>query len=66
MQKLIKRLSLAIYLGSMLFLIGCAPAKIILFPLKDKDIYDGKNEGDVCFSQFYLNEVMNVKINKHP
>ncbi len=40
---------------------GCA-SKIVLHPLTDKDIYTGKNAGDVCFSQYYLNEVMKVKI----
>lgn len=47
----------------MLWLIGCAH-KIVLHPISGTDIYDGKEKGDVCFSAFYLNEVMKTKIEK--
>ena len=56
-------LSLAISLGFILLLSGCA-SKLILHPLQDADIYDGKNKGDICFSEFYLNNVMQIKIDR--
>lgn len=53
---------LAISLVLPLGLIGCAPSKIILHPLTGADIYDGTKKGDICFSEYYLNNVMKVKI----
>lgn len=52
-----------ISLGLMLSLLGCSN-KVMLYPLKDTDIYDGNKAGDLCFSEFYLNEVMQIKIDK--
>lgn len=56
-------LNLVILLGLTVLLTGCVN-KIILHPLSDNDIYDGKVKGDVCFSEKYLDEVMQVKIEK--
>lgn len=36
--------------------------KLILHPLKETDIYAGKNTGDVCFSQYYIENVLKAKI----
>lgn len=57
-------LKMATCLSILLFLTSCA-RNIILHPLTGSDIYDGKNKGDVCFSQYYLNQVMQVKIDNH-
>lgn len=39
---------------------GCATNKTVLYPLTDKDIFV---RGDtVCFSNYYLDHVMKVKI----
>lgn len=46
-------------------LTGCAP-RIIIHPITGKDIYKGTADGDVCFSKLYLDEVMQVKIEKAP
>lgn len=43
--------------------INCAP-KVILHPITGKDIYDGKDKGDICFSAYYLDQVMQTKIEK--
>lgn len=59
-----KLLGLVILVGLMALSISCAAHKIVLHPITGKDIYDGKNPGDVCFSEYYLNEVMQTKIEK--
>ena len=65
MKKLKLLLPLAILVLLILCLQSCVSRQIKLYPLTDKDIYNGKNQGDVCFSQYYLNEVMQVKIENH-
>lgn len=52
---------LILTLVSQPFLISCAN-RLILHPITGEDIYDGKNAGDKCFSAFYLQEVINAKI----
>lgn len=52
-----------ISLGLLLLLTGCA-SKTVLHPLTDQDIYDGKKPGDICFSEYYLDQVMEVKIER--
>lgn len=44
---------------------ACGTSKLDLYPLSEKDVYAGKNAGDVCFSSYYLDEVMQVKIKAH-
>lgn len=58
-----KLLKVAILVALMGQLTACAP-KIVLHPLTGKDIYDGKDKGDVCFSAYYLDQVMQTKIEK--
>ncbi len=50
-----------ICLSSMFLLTSCVSNKP-LYPISDVDIYKGKNSGDVCFSEFYLKNVLQVKI----
>lgn len=52
-------LGLTLSLG---ILTGCA--SVTLHPLTGTDIYAGKGAGDVCFSPYYLKEVLKVKIDK--
>lgn len=59
----IRLLQVGILLPLLLLQIGCTN-NIVLHPLTDKDIYDGKNAGDKCFSSYYLDQVMQVKIDK--
>lgn len=55
---------LVISLGLPLVLIGCATSKIVLHPLSEADIYDGKNKGDICFSEYYLDKVLEAKLDR--
>jgi hypothetical protein len=55
------RKPILILLMSLITLIGCSRV-VVIHPLTGKDIYDGKNVGDKCFSPYYLKEVMKVKI----
>lgn len=48
---------------STISLINCAP-RITLHPLTGKDIYAGTVKGDWCFSAYYLDQVMQTKIEK--
>lgn len=71
MWKLKKQSSLAIAVGFLLLLSGCAINKTItLYPITNKD-FCVKGEADCDLSQmdvgmsnFYLNEVLNAKIGK--
>lgn len=56
-----KLLSLVICLLLMATLIGCA-TKLVLHPILGTDIYSGTQPGDVCFTSYYINEVMQAKI----
>lgn len=61
----IRLLSLVILVVLMLGSMGCTASKpLILHPIDGSDIYNGSHEGDVCFSQFYLDNVMKVKIDR--
>lgn len=62
MKKLNPLLSLVTLVVLMVALTGCASKKLVLHPLTDKDIYKGKVDGDVCFSEYYLNNVLQAKI----
>jgi hypothetical protein len=35
---------------------------MIVSPIDGKDIYDGKNNGDVCFSKEYVETILEIKI----
>ena len=57
-------LNLGIFLGLILLslnLSSCMSSKLAIYPIADKDIYL-KDNGDVCFSEAYFNEVLNAKI----
>lgn len=56
-------LRVAIFLALMPLLTSCGN-RIIVHPITGKDIYDGKAAGDVCFSKMYIDEVMQVKIDR--
>ena len=58
-----KLLKAAILLLLIVTLQSCGN-KLVLYPLTDKDIYPGKNNGDFCFSQYYLDQVMKATIEK--
>lgn len=60
----LKKLLLAMICLSSMFLSASCANKVILHPLKDTDIYTGKNAGDVCFSAYYLETVLKAKIDK--
>lgn len=60
LSKLILKYAL---LASMLLsgaLTGCART-VILYPIEQTDIYEAEN-GDICMSEFYLNDVLKVKL----
>jgi hypothetical protein len=60
-NKLIKKSAL---LGLMLLCItltSCASKPITLYPIQPTDFYIQDN-GDVCMSEFYFNEVLQAKI----
>lgn len=60
------RSNLAILVVSILLLTSCTN-KLILHPLSGTDVYNGTNKGDLCFSSYYLDNVMQIKIDKsHP
>lgn len=56
-------LSLVILVASILLSSGCARV-LVLHPLGDRDIYINQMTGDVCFSEYYLDTVLKVKIDK--
>lgn len=59
-----KPLLLVILVGLTLLLSSCASNKTVIRPITDKDIYHGKNPGDVCFSAYYIEQVLQVKIER--
>lgn len=63
MHKLKKLLPVVISLALPLFSINCA-SKVVLHPITGTDVYDGKNKGDLCFSPYYISNVMQIKIEK--
>lgn len=54
-------LSLVILAGSMLSWSSCA-RRPDTFVIDGTDIYKGKADGDVCFGKFYLDNVVQAKI----
>ncbi len=53
-----KLLSLTLLL---VLLTGCASRQLVLYPIEQTDIYF-KDNGDVCMSEFYFNEVLQAKL----
>ncbi len=60
LNKLIKKSELLALTLLLVILTGCSSA-IVLYPIKDTDIYV-ENNGDVCMSEFYFKEVLQAKI----
>jgi len=56
-------LKVLVFLALTLCLTSCG-SNTILYPLQGTDIYNGTNKGDICFSEFYLKEVAQIKIGK--
>lgn len=44
-------------------LLGCGTSKIVFYPITDKDIRFEDN-GDICMTPFYFNQVLDAKIEK--
>lgn len=63
MMKQKKQLNPVMFLVLMTLFAGCAASKITMFPITDKDIYF-KDNGDICMSEFYFNQVLEAKIEK--
>ena len=61
MLKLKSHLSLVMLAVLTLLLLSCASNQIILYPIRDTDFYKN-DKGDYCMTEFYLNEVLQVKI----
>ena len=59
----LKLLGLAISVILSFTTVSCASKQIKLYPITDKDIYI-KDNGDVCMSPKYFNEVLQTKIEK--
>ena len=62
-MKLNQRLPLVVLAISILFLASCANNRIVFYPITNQDFYQN-DRGDYCMTEFYLNEVMQVKIEK--
>jgi len=58
LKKLIRLGALATCL---LLLSSCASRQIVLYPIQQTDFYVQEN-GDICMTEFYFNEVLQVKI----
>lgn len=58
LHKLIKLAALVIL---MLPLVSCASKGLTLHPIQPTDFYIQDN-GDICMSEFYFNEVLQVKL----
>jgi len=50
-----------VLLISTLLLASCASKKMIVYPILNTDI-EIKEDGTVCMSEFYFNEVMQLKL----
>jgi hypothetical protein len=58
LQKLTK---LAVLLISVLLLSSCASKGLTLYPIQPTDFYVQDN-GDICMTEFYFNEVLQLKL----
>lgn len=56
-----KLLLIGMLVASLPLLQGCGTFKTPLYPITDKDIFFQEN-GNVCFSPFYMEEVLKVKV----
>ena len=57
-KRLIK---LGVLLISALLLTSCASRQVVLYPIQPTDFYVQEN-GDICMTEFYFNEVLQVKL----
>ena len=60
-MKLKELLFLGILAALTMSLLSCGSKKFILHPITDRDIYY-KDNGDICFSEYYFNEILKFKI----
>ena len=60
LQRLIRKSALAVLILLCLTSSGCAK-RITLYPITDTDLYI-KDNGDVCMSEFYFNEVLQAEL----
>ena len=60
-----ERFVLAALIALSVIFAGCASksAQVVLYPIRDTDIYVLTNS-DVCMSEFYLNKVLSVQLEK--
>ena len=61
MWKLKRLSSLVILVGLTLLSLNCASKQIVLYPIRGSDFYKN-DKGDNCMTDFYLNEILQVKI----
>ena len=64
MLKQKKQLNHVMLLVLLLFLIGCGIRQIVLHPITDKDFWITTQDGDSTYhmSEYYFNQVLNIKI----
>jgi len=60
-MRLQKLINLGVLLISALLLTSCASKQVMLYPIQQTDFYV-KDNGDICMSEFYFNEVLQVKL----
>lgn len=60
-MKLLRHLKIVMLVGLTLSLISCVSKKTTIYPITERDVYFQDN-GDVCFSEKYFSEVLQLKI----